>query len=98
MSAANIVGYVAALFSVIAFAPQAWKVIKTRDTSGLATSMWILEVVAFGMWIVYGALLDEWPIVIPNALCFLIAGFILVMKLVSHPTKNKIADAIDPAA
>lgn len=98
MSASTIVGYIAAAMSVAGFTPQAWKVIKTRDTSGLATPMWILEVAAFGMWIVYGALLDEWPIVIPNVLCFLIAGFILVMKIVSSPTKNKIADAIDPAA
>lgn len=98
MSAAAIIGYIAAVLSVTAFAPQAWKIVKTRDTSGLATPMWILEVCAFALWIAYGVLLGEWPIIIPNALCFLIAAFILIMKLVSHPTKNKIADAVDPAA
>jgi MtN3 and saliva related transmembrane protein len=97
MNAAAIVGYIAAALSVTAFAPQAWKIIKTRDTSGLAAPMWILEVCAFALWIVYGVILGEWPIIIPNALCFLIAAFILIMKLVSHPTKNKIADAVDPA-
>jgi MtN3 and saliva related transmembrane protein len=98
MSAAAIVGYVAAAMSVAGFTPQAWKIIKTRDTSGLATPMWILEVSAFAMWIVYGVLLGEWPIIVPNVLCFVISSFILVMKVVSHPTKHKIADAIDPAA
>lgn len=98
MNAAAIVGYIAAALSVTAFAPQAWKIIKTRDTSGLATPMWILEVCAFALWIAYGVLLGEWPIIIPNVLCFVISLFILVMKLVPHRTKNKIADAVDPAA
>ncbi|MBA3457811.1 MAG: hypothetical protein H0T42_32310 [Deltaproteobacteria bacterium] len=98
MNAAAIVGYIAAALSVTAFAPQAWKIIKTRDTSGLATPMWILEVCAFATWIVYGVLLGEWPIIIPNVLCFLIAAFILMMKLVPHQTREKIADAVDPAA
>lgn len=98
MNAVAIVGYIAAALSVTAFAPQAWKIIKTRDTSGLATPMWILEVCAFALWIAYGLLLGEWPIIIPNVLCFVISLFILVMKLVPHHTKNKIADAVDPAA
>jgi MtN3 and saliva related transmembrane protein len=98
MNAAAIVGYIAATLSVTAFAPQAWKIVKTRDTSGLATPMWILEVCAFALWIAYGVLLGEWPIIIPNVLCFLISLFILVMKLVPHQTKHKIADAVDPAA
>ncbi len=98
MNAAAIVGYIAATLSVAAFAPQAWKIIKTRDTSGLATPMWILEVCAFALWIGYGVLLGEWPIIIPNVLCFVISLFILVMKLVPHHTKDKIADAVDPAA
>ena len=98
MNAAAIVGYIAAAMSVAGFAPQAWQIIKTRDTSSLSTPMWILEVAAFGGWIVYGVLLGELPIIIPNSLCFLIASFILVMKIAPHETKHKIADAVDPSA
>ncbi|CAN5686771.1 hypothetical protein BH11MYX3_BH11MYX3_34940 [soil metagenome] len=35
MRAAPVVGYVAAALSVTAFVPQAWKVIKTRETKEL---------------------------------------------------------------
>ncbi len=96
MTAAAVIGYIAAALSVAGFAPQATKIIKTRDTSGLATPMWIMEVCAFALWIAYGVLLGEWPIIIPNSLCFVIASFILVMKLVPNQTKDKIADAVDP--
>jgi len=98
VSSVDLVGYLAALFGVTAFTPQAWKIIKTRDTSSLSTPMWILQVFAFAGWIVYGVMLRALPIIAPNTVCFLISVFILVMKLVPREAKNKIADAIDPAA
>ena len=97
MSASS-VGYIAAALSVIGFTPQAWQIIKTRDTTSLSTPMWILEVCAFAGWVTYGVMLMEWPIIIPNSICFLIASFILTMKIVPHRTREKIADAVDPAS
>ena len=93
----DIVGYIAAMFSVMAFMPQAWKVIKTRDTKDLSTPMWILEILAFAMWIVYGVTRSALPIVIPNAICFVLALFILVMKLLPEHRKHAVADKLDPS-
>ena len=93
----EIVGYVAAGISVAAFTPQAWKVIKTRDTKDIVTLMWVAETVAFALWVLYGALLAKWPIIVPNTLCFLLAGFILMMKLLPHRAKHAVADKLDPA-
>jgi MtN3 and saliva related transmembrane protein len=94
---AAMIGYVAATLSVAAFMPQVWKVIKTRDTKGMSTPMWILETAGFAFWIAYGIAIGAWPIIIPNSLCGLFAAFILVMNVVSHRTKDKIANALDPA-
>lgn len=93
----TIVGVLAAAASVVSFAPQAWKVIKTRKTEELATMMWVLNVIGFSLWIVYGVQRGLWPVIIPNILCLAFALFILIMKLVSGPTKHAIADALDPA-
>ncbi|MEO7093526.1 MAG: SemiSWEET family transporter [Polyangiales bacterium] len=93
----QVIGYVAATLSVAAFTPQVWKVIKTRETEGMSTSMWVLDTTAFAVWVAYGIAVDAWPIIIPNALCGLFAAFILVMNLVSHRTKDKIADVLDPS-
>ena len=92
-----LVGYVAAAMTVCAFVPQAWRIIKTRDTHSLATSMWVLQVGAFSGWIVYGTLLGEVPIVVPNTICLVLSLFILTMKLVPRRTRDRIADVIDPA-
>ena len=94
----SVVGYIAALLSVIAFVPQAWRVIKTRDTKDLSTPMWVLEVAAFALWIVYGISNTAWPIILPNAICLVLAAFILVMKLLPERHKHRVADKLDPAA
>ncbi|HEY0195903.1 MAG TPA: SemiSWEET family transporter [Kofleriaceae bacterium] len=92
----ELIGGVAALLSVVSFMPQAWKVIRTRKTDQLATPMWVLNFAGFILWTVYGVVLGKWAIIIPNAICTVLSGFILTMKLVSTPTKHAIADALDP--
>lgn len=96
--ASTVIGYVASMFSIGAFVPQVCKVIKTRDTRSLSTPMWIAEVITFTLWTTYGLMLTEWPIIITNIACGLMSLFILIMNIVSGPTRNKIADAVDPSA
>jgi MtN3 and saliva related transmembrane protein len=94
---AEIIGYVGAALSVTAFVPQAWKVIKTRETKELSTPMWILEICAFATWVAYGVAKSALPIIIPNAICFLLSGFILMMKLLPEKQRDKVADVLDPS-
>lgn len=93
MSAA-IVGYIAASLSVSAFVPQAWKIVKTRQTKDLSKVMWILQVTGFACWIVYGVWLGELPLIIPNVICFLLSAFILMMRLLPQAKRDKVADAV----
>jgi MtN3 and saliva related transmembrane protein len=93
----TILGVLAAAISVASFVPQSWRVIRTRKTDELATMMWVLNVVGFGLWSIYGVALGKWAIVIPNAICWVFSVFILVMKLVSSRTRHAIADVLDPA-
>jgi MtN3 and saliva related transmembrane protein len=97
MNTATFVGSVAAIASTLSFAPQAWKVIKSRKTNDISTGMYLLTVGGFCMWTIYGILLEEWPLIITNSICLLMSGFILVMKLLSPRKKNEVADALDPA-
>ena len=84
-------GYVAATVSTASFAPQAWKVIVTRDTEAIATSMYILTVSGFALWLAYGLGLKQWPLVASNSICLFLSAFILVMKLLPQRKKNKVA-------
>jgi MtN3 and saliva related transmembrane protein len=93
MQITNVLGGIAAVCSTISFVPQAWKIIKTRDTKDISTGMYVLTVGGFFLWTAYGISLKQWPLVASNAICFLLSAFILMMKL-STNAKNKVARAV----
>ena len=94
----TILGALAALCSTTSFAPQAWKIIKSRDTSGISSRMYMVTVVGFALWLAYGIMKGEWPLIVTNGICLVLSGFILMMKLLPKPKKDAVADALDPAA
>lgn len=97
VDAAMIVGAIASAGSMTAFAPQAWRIIKTRDTKGLSASTFALNTAAFALWAAYGMLLGKWPIIITNSVCLVVSGFILVMRLLPAHRRDAVADKLDPA-
>jgi len=87
-------GYFAALASMASFIPQAWKIIRSRETKDISAGMYLLTVCAFALWLVYGVLQRQWPLVISNGVCFLLSGFILLMTLLPRAQKNQVAGAL----
>ena len=92
----NLVGVAASIASVSSFAPQAWKVIRTRDTGSISAAMYWLTITGFGLWFAFGILLGQWPLIVTNGICFALSTFILVMKLLPPSGKQAVATAIDP--
>lgn len=79
----QILGYIAACFTTISFLPQALKIIKTRDTSGI--SFWMYAVFSTGVffWIIYGLYLGDPAIYLANMITFLFAVIILTFKIIN---------------
>jgi MtN3 and saliva related transmembrane protein len=88
------IGLVAAALTIASFVAQTHKIVKTRDVKSLSAPMWILSTVAFGLWVGYGAMLAQWPIMLPNAVCFVLAAFILVLKLLPARERAQVADTL----
>lgn len=97
MDLATWVGGVATVASTVSFAPQAWKVIRTRRTEGISVRTYSVTVTAFACWLVYGILLGAWPIIISNIVCLAFSIFILVMTILPSASREAVADAIAPA-
>jgi MtN3 and saliva related transmembrane protein len=96
LNAAVIIGTLAALASIASFTPQAWKIIQSRHTDDLSAGTYVLTCSGFTLWTIYGVFLGAWPVIITNAVCLVLAGFILTMKLLPQRKKDKVADALDP--
>jgi MtN3 and saliva related transmembrane protein len=81
MTLIDTLGYAAAALTTASFVPQAWLTFRTRDVSGISLAMYSAFTFGIALWLVYGALLQAWPIVIANAVTLALAAGILAMKL-----------------
>ncbi len=81
LSATDLIGFLAAIFTTLAFIPQALHSWKTRDLSGVSLSMYGMFAVGVALWLVYGILLGAWPIVVANAITLALAVVVLVLKV-----------------
>lgn len=59
-------GYVAGTITVAAFLPQVIRAWRTRQTRDLSLSSLGLLITAGSLWIVYGAISRDWPVVATN--------------------------------
>ena len=75
------VGSVAAILTTASFVPQAWQTFRTRDVSGISQSMYSLFTTGVALWLVYGILMEAWPIIIANTITTSLALIILLMKV-----------------
>ena len=83
MSAVEIVGFSASLLSVLNQFPQAIKVLKSKDTHSISLMMYCIVVVAIVLWLVYGLLLNDGPLIVANALSLFPIVYIFIIKLVN---------------
>ena len=77
----DLIGFLAATFTTVAFIPQAWKSWKSRDLSGISLPMYALFTLGVGFWLIYGFLIASWPIMIGNSITLALASMVLALKI-----------------
>ena len=75
------IGYVAAFLTTASFVPQAWLTFKTRDVRGISLGMYSAFTLGVALWLVYGVLIQAWPVVIANTITLALAASILWMRV-----------------
>jgi len=75
------VGFLASLLSVLNQFPQAIKVFRSKDTHSISLIMYCIVVVCISLWLVYGILLHDTPLIWANALSLIPITYIFIMKL-----------------
>ena len=81
MDLINLIGTVAATLTTMAFLPQAWRSWRTRNLSGISLAMYSFFTLGVFLWLVYGILLVQWPIIVANAITFVLSCSILFLKI-----------------
>ncbi len=81
MDITKIAGLVAAFCTTASFLPQALQTIKTKDTKGISLSMYSLFTFGTLLWLIYGILGTDYPIMIANGITLVLALVILTYKI-----------------
>jgi MtN3 and saliva related transmembrane protein len=81
MTLTDLIGTLAAILTTASFFPQALHTFRTKDVRGISLGMYSAFTLGVALWLVYGLLLEAWPVVIANVITLALASTILVMKL-----------------
>jgi MtN3 and saliva related transmembrane protein len=74
-------GFFAGMLTVVSFLPQVIRTWKTRRTKDLSLGMFALLVTASSLWIIYGIVIEDWPVILTNLGMVALTGAIGVAKL-----------------
>jgi MtN3 and saliva related transmembrane protein len=80
-SATEIIGATAGVLVTLSFLPQVYKVLRERCTEGISRSMYCAFALGVALWILYGARTGSVSIVVSNAVTFVLACTVLIVKL-----------------
>ena len=97
MQVVTVVSIFAASLSMISFIPQAWSIIRSRNTDGISLKMYVITVIGFVLWLLYGVLLKQWAMIVQNVICLGLSSFILMMKMLPQRSKETVANAVAAA-
>ena len=74
-------GYFAGILTVISFLPQVIRTWRTRQTRDLSLGMFALLITASTLWILYGVLTADWPVIMTNSGMIALVGALAVAKV-----------------
>lgn len=77
----EIFGIIAAFLTTSAYVPQALKVFREKETKNISLVMYVMMTLGLFCWFIYGLLLNSLSLIVANAITFLLAAAILVLKL-----------------
>ncbi|MDA0378529.1 MAG: SemiSWEET transporter [Bacteroidetes bacterium] len=71
------VGLIAAFCTTLAFLPQVIKIWRTKSVGDLSMGTFIVFTCGVAMWLIYGTLIDDLPVIVANAVTLALQSTIL---------------------
>lgn len=75
----EILGLAAGIFTTAAVTPQIWKAWKTKEVDDVSPGMFFVLITGLALWVVYGALTKDIPIIATNGVAFMLNSFMLFL-------------------
>ena len=80
MSGVDILGYAAGAITSLTFLPQVIKTWREKSAKDISLLMFLIASINEVMWIAYGALLNNWVIILTNAIVLAMSLTMIYLK------------------
>ena len=77
----DFVGATGAMLTTLCWLPQAFKVIREKDTRALSLPATGAFTIGLALWLIYGLALEDWPLIGSNAVTLMLMAPIVALKL-----------------
>lgn len=74
-------GFLAGVFTTVAFVPQLVRASRSRSTKDLSLPMFLIFTAGVLLWLLYGIAIRSAPVVAANGVTLVLAGAILALKI-----------------
>lgn len=81
----QILGLIAGSLTTLSFLPQVIKTYRSRSAKDLSLAMFLVFCIGVMLWIIYGLLKNDTPLIIANLITFLLALSLLFAKFKFKP-------------
>ena len=81
MDTVSILGLLAGGLTTFAFLPQVVKTWKSRSAKDLSLGMFTIFTLGVGLWLAYGILIRDVPVIAANLVTLILASILLTWKL-----------------
>ncbi|WP_217495854.1 SemiSWEET transporter [Mangrovivirga cuniculi] len=78
----EIIGIVAGCCTTIAFLPQVIKTWRTKSARDLSLSMFLIFFTGVLLWLIYGIVVADLPVILANSATLFLAGILLFFKVI----------------
>lgn len=75
----EILGLAAGVFTTAAVVPQIWKAWKSKEVEDVSPGMFFVLITGLALWVSYGVIKKDLPIIATNGVAFLLNCFMLFL-------------------
>ena len=78
----KLIGISAAICTTGCYFPQFIKIIKTKKTNDISLGMYIILTIGIFLWLIYGILLKDLPLISANSVTLILTVGVLILKII----------------
>ncbi len=89
MDQTTLIGLLAAICTTAAFVPQVIAILRTGNVDGISVMMYSIFTVGIALWLSYGILVNDLPMLLANSISLLLAISVLSLTVFKRWQKKK---------